>query len=68
LGADTRWYLLKDQEDGLAQMQGFLGARAGLVNGGWAAPADSTDLDVIDPPHFTALSSIFGMPAGQFGV
>ncbi len=46
----------------------LVGVLKGDVNGSWAAPAGSTDLDAIDPTHFTALSSIFGMPVGQFGV
>jgi Ca2+-binding RTX toxin-like protein len=46
----------------------LVGVLKGDVNGSWAAPAGSTDLDTIDPTHFTALSSIFGMPVGQFGV
>jgi hypothetical protein len=46
----------------------LVGVLKGDVNGSWAAPVGSTDLDTIDPPHFTALSSIFGMPVGQFGV
>jgi hypothetical protein len=46
----------------------LVGVLRGDVNGSWAAPAGSTDLDTIDPTHFTALSSIFGMPVGQFGV
>ena len=46
----------------------LVGVLKGDVNGSWAAPAGSTDLDTIDPTHFIALSSIFGMPVGQFGV
>jgi hypothetical protein len=46
----------------------LVGVLKGDVNGSWAAPAGSIDLDVIDPTHFTALSSIFGMPVAQFGV
>jgi hypothetical protein len=46
----------------------LVGVLKGDVNGSWAAPVGSTDLDTIDPTHFTALSSIFGMPVGQFGV
>jgi Ca2+-binding RTX toxin-like protein/methionine-rich copper-binding protein CopC len=46
----------------------LVGVLKGDVNGSWAAPAGSTDLDTIDPTHFSALSSIFGMPVGQFGV
>jgi hypothetical protein len=46
----------------------LVGVLKGDVNGSWAAPAGSTDLDTIDPTHFTALSSIFGMSVSQFGV
>jgi hypothetical protein len=46
----------------------LVGVLKGDVNGSWAAPAGSTDLDTIDPMHFSTLSSIFGMPVGQFGV
>jgi len=46
----------------------LVGVLKGDVNGSWVAPTGSVDLDTIDPTHFTALSSIFGMPVGQFGV
>ena len=46
----------------------LVGVLKGDVNGSWAAPAGSTDMDTIDPTHFTALNSIFGMPVGQFGM
>ena len=34
----------------------------------WAAPAGSTDLDVLNLRYFDALTNLYGMPVGQFGV
>jgi Ca2+-binding RTX toxin-like protein len=53
------------QADGVVNLVGVL---KGDVNGSWVAPVGSIDLDVIDPTHFSALSSIFGMPLSQFGI
>ena len=46
----------------------LVGVLKGDVNGSWSAPADSLDLDSLVPTHFTALSSVFGMPVAQFGI
>ena len=47
---------------------GLVGYLSGDVDGSYAGVTGALDLDTIDPTHFTALSSIFGMPVGQFGV
>ena len=46
----------------------LVGVLKGDVNGSWTAPTDSLDLDTLVPTHFTALSSVFGMPVAQFGI
>ena len=46
----------------------LVGVLKGDVNGGWAAPAGSVDLDVISPQYFTALHDQLGLPVAQFGV
>ncbi len=46
----------------------LVGVLKGDVNGSWAAPAGSLDLDTLAPAHYTALSSVFGMPLAQFGI
>jgi len=53
------------QANGVLNLVGVL---KGDVNGSWVAPVGSIDLDVIDPTHFSALSSVFGMPLSQFGI
>ena len=45
----------------------LVGVLKGDVNGSWAAPAGSADLDVLYPGHFDALTQIYGMPMAQFG-
>ena len=34
----------------------------GDVNGSWAAPAGSTDLDLTDPTYFQRLAQLIGVP------
>ena len=46
----------------------LVGVLKGDVNGSWAAPAGSVDLDVISPQYFTALHDQLGLPVAQFGV
>ena len=46
----------------------LVGVLKGDVNGSWAAPAGSTDLDTINPTYFNALTNLYGMPLAQFGV
>ena len=45
----------------------LVGVLKGDVNGSWAAPAGSTDLDVLHPGYFDALTQVYGMPMAQFG-
>jgi len=45
-----------------------VGVLKGDVNGSWAAPAGSTDLDVLNPGYFDALTQVYGLPLAQFGV
>jgi hypothetical protein len=45
----------------------LVGVLKGDVNGSWAAPAGSTDLDVVNPGYFSALTQVYGMPMAQFG-
>ena len=51
-----------------AQQTNLVGVLKGDVNGSWAAPAGSTDLDVLDAGYFDALTQVYGMPLAQFGV
>ena len=46
----------------------LVGVLKGDINGSWAAPAGSTDLDVLNPGYFNALTNLYGMPLAQFGV
>lgn len=46
----------------------LVGVLKGDVNGSWAAPAGSTDLDTIDPTYFNVLTNLYGMPLAQFGI
>ena len=50
------------------QALNLVGVLKGDVNGSWAAPAGSVDLDAISPQYFTALHDQLGMPVAQFGV
>ena len=50
------------------QAMNLVGVLKGDVNGSWAAPTGSVDLDVISPQYFTALHDQLGLPAAQFGV
>ena len=50
------------------QALNLVGVLKGDVNGSWAAPAGSVDLDVISPQYFTALHDQLGLPVAQFGV
>jgi Ca2+-binding RTX toxin-like protein len=45
----------------------LVGVLKGDVNGSWAAPAGSTDLDVIDPSYFHNLATLTGAPVDQWG-
>jgi hypothetical protein len=40
----------------------------GDVNGSWAAPAGTPNLDTISPNYFAELSSRLGAPHSQWGV
>jgi hypothetical protein len=40
----------------------LVGVLKGDVNGSWAAPAGSTDLDVTDPTYFERLALLLGQP------
>jgi len=51
-----------------AQQTNLVGVLKGDVNGSWAAPAGSTDLDVLNPGYFDALTQVYGLPLAQFGV
>jgi subtilisin-like proprotein convertase family protein len=53
------------QDNGEVNLVGVL---KGDVNGTWAAPAGSQDLDVIDPLYFQSLSSLIGAPLDQWAV
>jgi hypothetical protein len=46
----------------------LVGTLKGDVNGSWTAPEGSIDLDTLAPTHFTALSTVYGMPLTQFGI
>jgi methionine-rich copper-binding protein CopC len=41
----------------------LVGVLKGDVNGSWAAPAGSTDLDVTDPTYFQRLAQLLGQPS-----
>jgi hypothetical protein len=41
----------------------LVGVLKGDVNGSWAAPAGSTDLDVTDPTYFQRLAELLGVPS-----
>jgi hypothetical protein len=47
---------------------GLVGVLLGDVNGSWAAPAGSVDLDASSPQYFTALHDQLGLPMAQFGI
>jgi hypothetical protein len=53
------------QDNGEVNLVGVL---KGDVNGTWAAPAGSQDLDVINPLYFQNLSSLIGAPLDQWAV
>lgn len=55
---------------GLSQDQttNLVGVLKGDVNGSWAAPAGSTNLDVIDPGYFQNLATLTGAPVDQWGL
>jgi hypothetical protein len=46
----------------------LVGVLKGDVNGSWAAPAGSTDLDVTDPNYFQNLATLLGVPVDQWGI
>ncbi len=50
------------------QTLNLVGVLKGDVNGSWAAPTGSVDLDVISPQYFQTLHDQLGLPAAQFGV
>ena len=45
----------------------LVGVLKGDVNGSWAAPTGSADLDLLHPGYFDALTHVYGMPMAQFG-
>jgi hypothetical protein len=50
------------------QETNLVGVLKGDVNGSWAAPTGSVDLDVLEPNYFNALTQQYGVPLSQFGV
>jgi len=46
----------------------LVGVLKGDVNGSWAAPAGSVDLDALNPTYFSTLASTLGVPTDQWGV
>jgi Ca2+-binding RTX toxin-like protein len=57
--------IVADPANGPVNLVGIL---KGDVNGSWAAPAGSTDLDVTDPNYFQNLATLLGVPVDQWGI
>jgi hypothetical protein len=54
--------------DADGQAINLVGVLKGDVNGNWAPPAGSQDLDLIDPGYFQRLSNLIGSPLDQWHV
>jgi hypothetical protein len=45
----------------------LVGVLKGDVDGSWAPPTGSQDLDLIDPTYFQDLAALIGVPVEQWG-
>jgi len=65
---NTAWDRNISVDPSIASTVNLVGVLKGDVNGSWAAPAGSVDLDALNPTYFSTLASTLGVPTDQWGV